>query len=302
MSHVPVLKNEIVEAFNGLSGFVLDCTFGGGGHSRALLSANNNISVVALDVDADAEIRAAELEKDFYGRFSFYRSNYSDLDRFGNSFCGILFDLGLSSFQLDTAQRGFSFRLDGPIDMRMANDFGISAREFILTATEEDLIVAIRDFGEEKQWRLVVKRIIEARGTDILAGTMSFAKFLEGVLGRFYFNQKIHPATRVFQGIRMFVNSELTHIELAIVKAFNALTVGGVLAIISFHSLEDRIVKRFFNEKAGRSIDKNDFIPRQFKSVFAELLTTKPVRPNEDEIAANPRSRSAKLRILKKIL
>lgn len=302
MSHIPVLKNEIVEAFRGLSGFILDGTFGGGGHSRAILADNENVSIVALDVDLEAEKRALDIEKEFHGRLSFYRENYSNLCKFGNSFCGILFDFGVSSFQLDEWCRGFSFRLAGPLDMRMANDIGESAKDFLLTASAEDLAIAIRDFGEEKHWRAVVNGIIEARNSNVFDDTLLFANFLEKLLGRFYFKQKIHPATRVFQGIRMFVNRELEHIEKALPKAFEALTNGGILAIISFHSLEDRLVKRFFNEKAGKSVDKNDFIPRQFKKSSAEILTKKPITPSADELELNSRSRSAKLRILRKVL
>lgn len=301
--HIPVLKEAVIEAFKSTTGTLLDGTFGGGGHSEALLNLNSAIRIVAIDTDPEAQERAVPLQKKFPHRFSFIPLNFSELDRLECSFSGILFDLGVSSFQLDQAERGFSFRIAGPLDMRMNNQTGSTAKAFLETASETDLVKAIRDLGEEKQWRSVVKAIIRARGTSYLNNTLVFVNYLESQtpLSRSK-KRSIHPATRVFQGIRMFINDELGHLEKALPKAFQALCPEGILAVISFHSLEDRMVKQFFNEKAGRSIGKNDSMPRQLKEKRAELLTHKPIRPNQNEIDTNPRCRSSKLRILKKLL
>ncbi|MDR1665704.1 MAG: 16S rRNA (cytosine(1402)-N(4))-methyltransferase RsmH [Puniceicoccales bacterium] len=296
--HIPVLLREITEGFREVRGNVLDATFGGGGHARAILDSNPHIQIWAIDCDGEAEQRAEEMKTIYGVRFRFRRTNFSHSSVWEQKFSGILFDLGVSSHQLDQAHRGFSFRLDGPLDMRMDSD-GETAKEFLEMATASRLTEAVRDFGEEREWRKIVRRILEGRGRNLFDTTVGLVKYLRPVLGR---NTKIHPATRVFQGLRMAVNDELENLQLALPKAFEALEKGGILAVISFHSLEDRRVKRWFNHFAGRSVSREDPTPRQLRVARARLLNLKPIVPDAAERDRNPRSRSAKLRILQKTL
>ena len=301
--HVPVLRDTIVAWLGGKEGMrLLDATFGGGGHSRALLDSHPTIEVVALDQDPQAAGRAHELEQQYGRRFQFVAANFGELESLGlGIFDGVLFDLGLSSFQLDQADRGFSFREDAPCDMRMNPDASCSAAEFLEVADEADLIRAIRDYGEEPSWRRVVNRIQQARGTGALARTASLAELIAGCVPRQRPGRRvIHPATRSFQGIRIAINDELGSLERALPAAFAALKDGGRLAVISFHSLEDRIVKRFFRRMAGRPEHGRDSRTADQRSQQAILQAPKGIVPDSDEIASNPRSRSARLRILEK--
>lgn len=301
--HIPVLLKETLDALAPCAGGnYLDCTFGGGGHSRAILErAGENATLSAIDRDPAALPRTAPLKKDFGDRFRFYALPFSRLDEVPDApFDGVLMDIGVSSFQLDDDSRGFSFRKNARADMRMDTNSGTDAADFLETASREALIEAIRDYGEEMRWRRVVDAIIAARGSGKLAETTELASVIEAAVGRRP-GEKIHPATRAFQGIRIAVNDELGELRRALPKAFHALKPGGVLAVISFHSLEDRIVKRFFNEVCGRPIDRTDSRPQDERSRLAEALTRKAVRPSEEELLFNPRSRSSRLRAVKKL-
>lgn len=302
--HQPVLLPEVLGFFRPAPhGRYLDATFGGGGHARALLEAASEISVVGFDRDPAAIDRARSLEVEYGNRFRLVSSDFGRLADFPESdFDGILFDLGLSSFQLDQAERGFSFRHDAPADMRMDPRSGVSAAQWLETATEDMLVRAVRDYGEEPNWRRVVRALVAARGTGVLARTLSLADVVaEAIPARERFASKIHPATRAFQGIRIALNDELGAIERALPAAFAKLRAGGVLCVISFHSLEDRIVKQFFRRQCGQPENANDSLPQQFRAKYAEPLTRRPVTPADAEIALNPRSRSAKLRALRKL-
>lgn len=283
-------------------GSYLDCTFGGGGHTRALLDSAPGVRVTAFDADPEAGARAAGFAGEYGSRFRFIDGNFEQLERAGFGYDGILMDLGVSSFQLDDAARGFSFRNDAPADMRLDPRRGLSAADFLEGASERDLIRAVRDYGEEPAWRRVVGAIRDARGTGRLARTASLAALVESAIPRRPGPPpRIHPATLTFQGIRIFVNDELGVVERALPKAFAALAPGGVLSVISFHSLEDRIVKRYFNEICGRPVDADDSRPQDERVKLAESVTRKPVVPSPEECADNPRSRSAKLRGVRKI-
>ncbi|OIO59320.1 MAG: 16S rRNA (cytosine(1402)-N(4))-methyltransferase [Verrucomicrobia bacterium CG_4_10_14_3_um_filter_43_23] len=303
LKHKPVLLEEVLSfLINEAPGIYLDCTFGGGGHARAILEGNGENRLVAIDTDPEAAERAKTFGEEFGKRFTFYGINFGEIDKIEeNDFDGILFDLGVSSFQLDDVERGFSFRNDAAADMRMDTRKGMPAAEFLEKATYDELVKAVRDYGEEKKWKRVVDAIIQARGTGALERTQSLSELVSDVVGNMPFGRKrIHPATKTFQGIRMAVNKELEMIENALPVAFKKLKLGGKLAVISFHSLEDRIIKRFFKTMAGMPEHGKDSRFQDERTRYAKLVTRKPVTAGEAEIAENPRSRSAKLRILKK--
>jgi len=302
--HVPVLLHEALDLLQPSAGArILDGTFGGGGHTRALLEAAPDVTVVALDRDPEALVRAQALQAEFGPRLRMYQLNFGDLDQLAEAdFDAVFFDFGLSSFQLDTAERGFSFRSDAPLDMRMDPQRGMSAAEFLETADETALVRAVRNYGEEKRWRRVVEAILQARGTGQLQRTQTLAALVAAVVGPTPRGRKaVHPATRTFQGIRIAVNDELTAIERGLPAAFERLLPGGVLAAISFHSLEDRIVKRFCRRMAGRPEHARDSRTQDEREIRAELIATRPICPGEEEIRQNPRSRSARMRAIRKI-
>jgi len=300
--HASVLARETL-AFLGPrdGGVYLDATFGGGGHARLLLEAGAT-TVVALDCDPEAAERAAHLARQYGGRFRFRRMNFRDLDQLEEGpFDGALFDFGVSSFQLDEPGRGFSFRGDAPLDMRLDPASGLSAADWLAQAGREELVRAVRDYGEERNWRRVVGALLEARERGPLRTTGELAELvLESLPARRRYGSRIHPATKIFQGLRIAVNDELGAIEKGLPAAFERLASSGVLCAISFHSLEDRIVKRLFRHWAGRPEGPDDHRPQSMRETRATLLCGRPVTASDTEVAANPRSRSAKLRAIRK--
>jgi len=299
--HKPVLMDGVLEAFSGvnLKRFI-DGTLGAGGHAEAILKSHPEIEeYVGIDQDLSALDIAKKRLAPFEGKMRFVHGNFSEA--LEGTVDGILLDLGVSSMQLDQGERGFSFREDGPLDMRMDQTKGITAEEIVNTYSQEDLGRIFRDYGEEKQWRKAAKAIVEARKLQPIKTTLQLAKLLEPVL----FSRKfsIHPATLVFQALRIAVNNELGVVEKALPKAIEMLRPGGRLAVISFHSLEDRIVKEMFRNE---SLDKEStsglggglFLD---KVPVVNLITRKPIMASEEEAGINPRARSAKLRVCEKI-
>ena len=303
--HLPVLLREVLGLFApGENKTYLDATFGGGGHTRALLESGETVSVVAIDCDPEAAERARAISDAYPGRFRFYDLNFSQMDHVEeDAFDGVLFDYGVSSFHFDQAERGFSFQADAPADMRLNPREGQTAAQFLETASRDELIQAIKVYGEEKSWKRIVEAILDARGTELLHTTKSIATLISNTIpAPVRRRSKLNPATKTFQGVRIAVNRELDVIETALPKAFDLLAPDGVLAAISFHSLEDRIVKRYFRQLCGQPVDRRDSTPQQLRTVVAEALTRKPIMATPEEIAQNPRSRSAKLRAVRKLV
>ena len=296
--HIPVLGREVLAWLKPHEGGVyVDATFGAGGYSRAILDADN-VSVIGIDRDRTAIAGGFDLVDRSNGRLTLVEGRFSDLAEICisqgvTSVDGVVMDIGVSSMQLDEAWRGFSFRADGPLDMRMGQD-GPTAADVIAKASEADLANIIYIFGEERHSRAVARAIVAARKEAPITTTRALADLVAKVVRSK--PGEIHPATRTFQGLRIFVNQELDELHLALSAAERVLKPGGRLVVVSFHSLEDRIVKNFFNERA-KSGGGSRHHPETAKvePSFA-ILTKRPVTADDGEVAANPRARSAKLR------
>lgn len=298
--HVPVLLSEMVAALEVRSGGVyLDATFGGGGYSRAILQAGAG-RLLAIDRDPAAVARGRELAA-ACPRFTMIDGRFGDMAELiaahgVRQLDGVVLDLGASSMQLDDAGRGFSFAVDGPLDMRMSG-VGISAAEVVNRADADTLADILRRYGEEPAARRIAKAIVRRRQRCPIARTRELAELVAGVVGRR--GGRIDPATRTFQALRIHVNDELAELERALHAAEGLLGPGGRLVVVAFHSLEDRIVKRFLAERSDASPRPSRHLPMAATRSEAprwRLLARRPVRPGPVEIAANPRARSARLR------
>ena len=307
--HVPVL---LMEAMHFLlpseGGLFVDATVGLGGHSEEILRASESTELIAIDQDAAAIGEAQKRLKRFEGRTHFVHANFAQVKSIVKGITsempkGILADLGVSSLQFDSDTRGFSFRFDAPLDMRMDTDSGgETAAEILMTRTEEEIANLIYEFGEERLSRKIARRIVWARENgEAVKTTGDLVRLVEKTVRRGPLD-KIHPATRTFQALRIAVNSELEIIEGFLLDSVEILKTKGILGVISFHSLEDRIVKQVFQRLAGKC-SCPPRIPRCICGAEkrVEILTRKPVIPGETEIALNPRARSAKLRVCKKL-
>ena len=306
--HQSVLLAETLKFLAPLSGTFVDATLGLGGHAEAILRASDETKIIGIDQDTEAIAIAAKRLEKFGDRCKIFHANFSEienvLEKDGiEQVEGILADLGVSSLQLDSQTRGFSFRYDAPLDMRMnANDETETAAELLARLSEFEIARIIYEYGEERFSRRIARRIVEKRARGKLPKTTrELAELVAGAV-RAGKKDRIHPATKTFQALRIAVNGELEILESFLRTAIAKLKIGGRLAVISFHSLEDRIVKRVFQNLAG----KCDCPPRLPQCVCGarkeiEILTRKPVAPAEKEIEANPRARSAKLRVCLKL-
>ena len=297
MLHVPVLLEESLDfLLHDLSGTYLDLTFGRGSHSQEILNRiSSQGSLNAVDRDPEAVSYGKKNITDL--RFSIFHANYSEIDSLfpQQKFDGILLDLGTCSTHLDNPIRGFSFQSDGPLDMRMDISSGFSAAEWLNSAPEKEISDILYEYGDEKASRKIAKAIVKYRAISSLETTIELTKVIETVLKR---TGKTHPATKSFQAIRIHVNNELHHLKITLSKLHDVLKVGGVVVIISFHSLEDRIVKNFFKpeiEELPKDIPINTSVKETYRSIKKKL------KPSSNEITVNPRSRSAVMRVFSKL-
>jgi len=296
------MLHEVLETLCPQDGGVyVDGTFGAGGYTRAILGAAD-CRAVAIDRDDDAAGRAEAFREEFGPRFTFLPGCFGDVEALLEEaeigpVDGFVLDLGVSSFQLDEAERGFSFRFDGPLDMRMGRSAELSAADIVNTYPQEEIARILYEYGEERHSRRIAKKIVERRAERQFKTTFDLAELIRACLPKSH-KDKSDPATRSFQALRIAVNDELGELERALQAALNILKAGGRLVVVTFHSLEDRIVKNFLREKAGRTPSASRHMPivQAADAPKLEIITRKAVEASAEEIASNPRARSAKLR------
>jgi 16S rRNA (cytosine1402-N4)-methyltransferase len=291
-NHKPVLLKEVIENLNiNPDGIYIDATVGAGGHAKEILKKlSKKGQIIALDVDETA-VKIANDNLGHYHNVRIYNENFINipelLKNLGINFInGILFDLGVSNMQLSVPERGFSFQLDGNLDMRMDKNKEINAEYIINKFSYEELVSIFKNYGEERYSKRIAKKIIEKRRFQPIKTTLELANIIKSAVP--YSNMKIHPATRVFQALRIYINNELENLDKVLNSIWKLLVKGGRIEVISFHSLEDRIVKQTFNKLKKENI--------------LNIITKKPIMPSEIEVRENPRSRSAKLRVAEKII
>ncbi len=296
--HIPVLLAPLLREVAPVSGRWLDGTFGAGGYTRGLIEAGAS-KVYGVDRDPLAFDMAAPWVGGYGDQIELVAGVFSKMDEYAQDLDGVVLDLGVSSMQLDLAERGFSFMKDGPLDMRMSQE-GPSAADLVNEADEADLADIIYQYGEERASRRIAKAIVRERKAEPITTTLRLAEIVEGCLPRPKPGQS-HPATRSFQALRIAVNDEYGELFRGLMAAERALKPGGLLAVVTFHSVEDRMVKRFLQSRAGKTGNVNRYAPEteQEKPAF-ELITRKAVGPDPDELEDNPRARSAKLRVARR--
>ena len=308
-SHIPVMLDQ-VKSFIPISRDLnlIDATFGGGGYSKAILEEFNIKNLLAIDRDPTAKIFYNELKKRFKN-IELYNEKFSKIDeiikksKFSKiNFDVIIFDLGVSSNQIDNPNRGFSFQNEGPLDMKMGSST-LNAYEIVNSFDEKKLADIFFQFGEEKHSRKIAKNIIKNRAIKPIDNTLALSDIVKKSVPHNNSKNRIHPATKTFQALRIYINDELNELKLALQKSENLLAPNGLMIIVSFQSLEDRIVKDFFNHKSGKRWRSSRHLPDlgDLGPITLKIITKKPLRPKDFEINNNPRSRSAKLRVAQKI-
>ncbi len=298
-SHIPVMMDEMLAALHPRDGEVyVDGTFGAGGYTRAILD-RANCTVIAVDQDPEALPRVSAMQAKYGARLKFIAGNFGDLEALLNRenvalIDGVVLDIGVSSMQLDTPDRGFSFRFDAPLDMRMSKQ-GMSAADFLNSADESEIVHVLREYGEEPAARKIAKVIVAKRAEAPIQTTKQLADIVHAVVGR---KHKTDPATKTFQALRIHVNDELGALKRVLVAAEKMLKPEGRLVVISFHSLEDRIVKQFFKQRAAENDNPSRHLPSQADVALPSFSLVRPVkiRASDAEITRNPKSRSATLR------
>ncbi|WP_027366039.1 16S rRNA (cytosine(1402)-N(4))-methyltransferase RsmH [Desulfotruncus alcoholivorax] len=308
-NHLPVMLEEVLAGLNpGNEGVYVDCTVGGGGHSRALLERTGpGVKLVGLDQDPEALAAASEKLTPFQGRYTLVRSNFKDLVRvladLGlEAVNGILFDLGVSSYQLDNPARGFSYMREAPLDMRMDAEGNVTARDLVNTLPERELAGIIKRFGEERWASRIAAFIVKARKSREIETTAELVEIIKKAVPAAARREGPHPAKRTFQALRIAVNNELEILPQVIKDAAGVLAPGGRLCVITFHSLEDRITKDTLKKLAHPCKCPPSFpVCTCGQKPVIKLVNSRPVTPTEQELAENPRSRSAKLRVAEKI-
>lgn len=301
--HYSVLLSEILEQLKPKDNkYYLDCTFGAGGYTKAILESCNCM-VTAIDQDPNVKKYALEVKANFGKRFEFLEGNFADASNLsaGASYDGIVLDLGVSSMQLDEAQRGFSFMRDGLLDMRM-NSNGYSAADFIAQSSEELIADVIYKYGEEVQSRQIAKKIVLEREKEPITTTLRLAEIVRSAMH--YRKAKIDPATKTFQAIRIYINKELESLERFLSNLKDMLKPGARILIVSFHSLEDAIVKAFFRKHSAKKVARSKYAkePENIdETKWLKIITKKPILPSSNEIKINNRSRSARLRVAERV-
>ena len=309
--HIPVMLKEVKSFIpNSKKINVIDATFGSGGYSSSIIKEFKVNQLIAIDRDPISEIFAKEL-KNKYINFKLINDKFSNIDRIikevnsrDKKYDVIIFDLGVSSNQLDNANRGFSFQKEGPLDMNMGTS-STKAYEVVNLYEEKKLADIIFKLGEEKFSRRIAKNIVISRKVKLISGTSELAKIVsDSILFSKIKNIRIHPATKTFQALRIYVNDEINELRTSLKKTINILNKDGLLIIVSFQSLEDRIVKDFFNHHSGKRWRSSRHYPELVDSgsITFKIITKKPLRPSDNEISLNSRSRSAKLRVAQKII
>lgn len=305
MSHIPVLLNEMIEALQiKPQGVYIDATYGGGGYTHKILDSVD-CRVIGLDRDPDARVRAQRTSQEYGDRFTFWQGTFSDLpdlmERHSLQFVdGIVFDFGVSSFQIDEADRGFSFRFDGPLDMRMSQN-GPSAADVVNSTPEKELADIIYQYGQERRSRAIAKAICIQRKVKKFETTLELANLVKSIIGGRPDAQ--HPATLTFQALRIFVNNELIEIEAGLSFTEKYLKPGGRLVTISFHSLEDQLVKSFIRRKSLKVKKQSRLLPGELPPAAPTFIDLYPkgISASEAEMKQNSRSRSARLRAAQRL-
>lgn len=290
--HIPVMLKEVLENLQIKQGeWYVDCNLGGGGHTTGILEKGG--SVLGIDLDSDAIEEVSHNLKNYIdeGSLKLAQTNFANIDQAVRDshlteISGVLFDLGVSTHQLEERERGFSFNADAPLDMRMDNSKGVSAKDLVNGLYEKELADLFWKLGEENWSKPIAKKIVQYREKKQIESTNELAQIILSVRRRSP-SDRTHPATRIFQALRIAVNDELNSLKEALPKAFEVLKPGGRIAVISFHSLEDRVVKNYFKELEMQKLGR--------------LVTEKPIETSEEETLENPRARSAKLRVIQKI-
>ncbi|MBQ7413589.1 MAG: 16S rRNA (cytosine(1402)-N(4))-methyltransferase RsmH [Alphaproteobacteria bacterium] len=296
VSHIPVLLDEVLEYLNcRTGGTYIDGTFGAGGYTRAILDANANNHVIGFDRDPDATVAGLTVEGQYPNRFSFIHDCFGNMATYlDEPVDGIVLDLGVSSMQIDEPGRGFSFRLDGPLDMRMGQT-GKSAKDYVNSLSEKELADIIFTYGEEKASRRIASAIVRTRGQHPIVTTAQLADIIHSVMPKP--KDGSDSAMRTFQALRIYVNDELGELERALDAAVHLLKPNGRLVVVSFHSLEDRLVKNFLIHNSTAHVHQNRYAPEmKTEAGLFHIMTRKPVTPGDVELVKNPRSHSAKLR------